>query len=146
MNNCGVEVERLPPHSHSAHVSSGEELFSVLGNREVLHSRVPGELNVAHLGGPCTVGVRVPGRDDRHVLEEQLLGLVLKVECLGTRSGQRVAQVLVELFALPTRVVRGSVRRVGREEEVVERGVVTLPALTESTLGGTGLHITKQRL
>ena len=146
LNACGVEVDRLPPHTSSAQVFSGEELFSVLGNREVVHGRVPGELNVAHLVGPCTVGVCVPGRDDRHILEEQLFGLVLKVQRLGRRSGQRVAQVLVKLTALPTGVVGGSARRVGREEEVVERGVVTLPALTESALGGTGLHIAKQRL
>ena len=134
------------PTPHPLKYLAGKNYFSVLGNREVVHGRIPSELNVAHLGGPCTVGVRVPSRDNRHVLEEQLFSLVLKVECLGTRSRQRVAQVLVKLTALPTGVVGGSVRRVGREEEVVERGVVTLPALTESTLSGASLHIAKQRL
>ncbi len=76
----GWKSHDFHPTPHPLNVVSGEELFSVLGNREVVHVRVPGELNVAHLGGPCTVGVCVPGRDDRHVLEEQLFGLVLKVQ------------------------------------------------------------------
>src|SRR5699024_10280804 len=125
---------RLPPEG---------ELSGSLGDRVVQRDRVPAVLHVRDLIGEAAHGVLVPQREGRQVLHEDRLGRVeLLVRGVDVRRGEALLEELVELGVLVVAVVAAlAVRRGGgvqRAEEVVDGGVVRLPAGAEGTFHGAG--------
>src|SRR5690606_30789686 len=89
------------------------------------------DLHVVDVGGVARDRLAVPERNGRHVRGQHGLGLVVLRDGLFTLQGRRFGDRLVELGVAVEAVVRRSVRGVQRDQEVLDRRVVHLPAGTE---------------